>query len=366
MDVSQKWLVHQASCLPHHAYVTLLASPLLTSPRQSLFTKACYPPSTGHSSTITRNHKFIVNSGSYKRFLQGFQALRVLNISRTRIRSLPPLQLSDLQAILQADCFALEELSAVGALSRLQVLGLCATRIRELPKEMENLINLRQANLSRTHFLKKIQAGIISTWTCLKVLDMGLSGYQWRTEEDTEEGQTTLKELECPWKLDPLSIRLIGPPNFDSETYVPWMRRIRRFQFFIGEAGNFFPTRHDKRRVIISWINLPEEWIAWFMMSTTSLVTNSCSRMCTLLPHFTTFSAVGFGSRTSPGGHFGDPVVPNLRILELKNLPSLMSLCTSKQTRPRLEQMNVLDCDDLSKLPLSIGNANTIKALFGI
>ncbi|GMN25613.1 hypothetical protein TIFTF001_043912 [Ficus carica] len=51
--VSQEWLVHQASCLPHHAYVTLLASPLLTSPRQNLFTKACYPPSTGHSSAIT-------------------------------------------------------------------------------------------------------------------------------------------------------------------------------------------------------------------------------------------------------------------------------------------------------------------------
>ncbi|PON61476.1 NB-ARC domain, LRR domain containing protein [Parasponia andersonii] len=45
-------------------------------------------------------------------FLQAFQALRVLNISGSRIQSLPPslLQLGELRALLLRDCFFLEEL----------------------------------------------------------------------------------------------------------------------------------------------------------------------------------------------------------------------------------------------------------------
>ena len=36
-----------------------------------------------------------------------------------------------------------------------------------------------------------------------------------------------------------------------------------------------------------------------------------------------------------------DPVVPNLRILELKDLPSLRTLCSDSETWPRLEQVEV-------------------------
>ncbi|KAG6688011.1 hypothetical protein I3842_11G103300 [Carya illinoinensis] len=71
-----------------------------------------------------------------ERFLQGFEALRVLNISGSRIQSLPLslLQLGDLRALLLRDCFYLEELPPLEGLSRLQVLDLTATRIRELPR----------------------------------------------------------------------------------------------------------------------------------------------------------------------------------------------------------------------------------------
>lgn len=120
-------------------------------------------------------------------------------MSGTRIQSLPHslLQLRELRALLLRDCFFLEELPPLGLLRRLQVLDLSATRIRELPEEMDNLINLRQLHLSSTG-LKIIRAGNVSKWSSLEVLDMTLSNYQWGTEEDVEEGQATFEEIGWP------------------------------------------------------------------------------------------------------------------------------------------------------------------------
>ena len=107
-----------------------------------------------------------------ERFLQGFEALRVLNMSGTRIHSMPLslLQLGELRALLLGGCLNLEELPSLERLNRLQVFNLISTtRIRELPRGIENLSNLKQLNLSHTHHLKTIQAGIISQLSCLEV-----------------------------------------------------------------------------------------------------------------------------------------------------------------------------------------------------
>jgi disease resistance protein RPS2 len=78
-----------------------------------------------------------------ERFLQGFEALRVLNMSRTSIRSLPLslLQLGELRALLLGGCSYLEELPPLEGLCKLLVLDLSATSIRELPRGMKNLSN---------------------------------------------------------------------------------------------------------------------------------------------------------------------------------------------------------------------------------
>jgi disease resistance protein RPS2 len=60
-----------------------------------------------------------------------------------------------------------------------------------------------------------------------------------------------------------------------------------------------------------------------------------------------------------------DPVVPKLRTLELEFLPKLRSLCRHKETWPCLEQVKVLQCEQLRRLPLSNQNAGTIKEIKG-
>ncbi|KAL5548242.1 hypothetical protein UlMin_003473 [Ulmus minor] len=336
-------------------------------------------------------------------FLQAFQALRVLNISRTRIQSLPPcLQLCELRALILRDCFFLEELPPLGALSKLQVIDLCATRIKELPKEMENLTNLRQVDLSRTHHLQKIQGGIVSKWACLEVLDMTLSSYHWGMKGEVEEGQATFEELGCLKRLVSLSVRMKRIPSQGSEDL--WIRRLRRFQFFIGSTANSLPTKHDKRRVTISGLNLSGEWIGWLLINASSLVLNGCWGLNEMLQNlaidsadslteinssistFSCLKSLTISSSSSilrPAGGCAAPcdLLPNLEELHLHSLTYLESIselvghlgllfsklkliqvtrCPQIKcllscgnfilTLPNLETINVSFCDKLSEL----------------
>ncbi|XP_048318774.2 disease resistance protein At4g27190 [Ziziphus jujuba] len=411
-----------------------------------------------------------------ERFLQGFLSLRVLNLSGTRIQALPHtlFQLSDLRALLLADCFFLEELPPLGSLGRLQVLDLSATRIKELSEEMEHLINLRHLNLSRTHYLKKIQAGMVSRWASLEVLDMTLSTYHWGTAGEVEEGQATFEELGCLKRLFALSIRLKSIPCLRPED-LTWIGRLRKFQYFIGQTANSLPSKHDERRVTISGLNLSEEGIGRLLINASSLVMNGCWGLNQLLEDlainsanefaelnsFNTFVSLKSLTITSSNssfrprggcaapydllphleeihlrgltylesiselvGHLGllfsrlklievarcpkiksllsygnfiltlpnlevikirfcekleelfnyaseqtfsvDPIVPNLQILELNNLPKLRTLISRPQEScPRLEHIDVIKCNLLRKLPLTIENVNIIKEIRG-
>ncbi|KAG7955999.1 hypothetical protein I3843_11G102600 [Carya illinoinensis] len=371
--------------------------------------------------------------------LQGFEALRVLNISGSRIQSLPLslLQLGDLRALLLRDCFYLEELPPLEGLSRLQVLDLTATRIRELPRGMENLCNLRQLNLSRTHYLETIQAGIISRLSFLEILDMTLSGYH-------------------------LSVKEARIPYLSSED-LSWINGLRRYQFFIGPTANSLPTRHDKRRVTISSLNLSEGGgIDRLLSNASSLVLSHCWGLNEMLEDLVitcagcfaglkSLTIAGSNSSLRPAGgcaaHFDllpnleelhlqdltylesiselvgylglrfirlklievtrcsqmkfllscgyfiytlpnlevlkvsscdkleelfshrsiqtlapDPVVPNLRTLELKNLPKLRTLWRHTETWPHVERVNVINCNLLSLMVLN-RNAGTIEEI---
>ncbi|KAG2680491.1 hypothetical protein I3760_11G101500 [Carya illinoinensis] len=276
-----------------------------------------------------------------ERFLQGFEALRVLNISGSRIQSLPLslLQLGDLRALLLRDCFYLEELPPLEGLSRLQVLDLTATRIRELPRGMENLCNLRQLNLSRTHYLETIQAGIISRLSFLEILDMTLSGYHLSVKEAVEKELTCFEELGCLERLRILSIRLKRIPYLSSED-LSWINRLRRYQFFIGPTANSLPTRHDKSRVTISSLNLSEGGgIDRLLSNASSLVLSHCWGLNEMLEDLVitcagcfaslkSLTIAGSNSSLRPAGgcaaHFD--LLPNLEELHLQDLTYLESI----------------------------------------
>ncbi|KAG6729381.1 hypothetical protein I3842_01G026100, partial [Carya illinoinensis] len=165
------------------------------------------------------------------RFLEGFGALRLLNISGTRIKSFPNslLQLDNIRALLLSNCQDLEELPPLERLSRLQVLDLSLTGIRELPRGLEKLSNLRHLNLGKTRRMKVVQAGVISKLSSLEVLDLSNSCYIWKVKGAVQEKQACFEELQCLERLQVLSIRLILCYS-PQDTIISWINRLKAFE----------------------------------------------------------------------------------------------------------------------------------------
>jgi disease resistance protein RPS2 len=400
-----------------------------------------------------------------ERFLQGFVALKVLNLSETNIESLPVsiIQLGDLRALLLRNCFLLGELPSFGEL-KLEMIDLSGTRIRKLSKEMGNLSNLRQLHLYRTHFLETIQAGFISDLSCLEFLDMAESAYEllFKTEEEGG-GKITFEELRDLQQLRFSSIRLI--PRLNSED-LSWINKLEGFQISIGPT-KVIPDTKDKR-VIVDGVDFSNQSIKPLWGIGESLELNDCRGLDKMIQDLVSksvgcFSGLkslaitgsksfdrrvrGTGGLTAPCDllpnlekltlsrlnllesiselvlHLGlkfsklklievsdcsdmkyllscgdfiqnlpdleiikvssckkldklfnydprsnmaqGPIVPFLRILELKKLRKLRTLCRREETWPCLKQVEVLECDCLKRLPLTNQNAGTVEAIIG-
>lgn len=349
-------------------------------------------------------------------FLQGFKAVRVLNLGSTNIGSLPHslLQLCDLRALILSKCKSLEELPPLGELCSLQMLDLHASGIRELPIGMEKLSNLRQLDLSFTGKLKTIKAGIISGLSSLQVLDMTCSAFYFCVNDEEEKGQTTFEELkDFGCRLCILSIQLKRIPEDLS-----WIDRLSKFQFFIGPKVLFTRTEHD-RRVVIGGLELTQKSIIQ-LRSIASLESLTISRCQVVkcpsdpppnrgvgLEELHLYRVSGLESVGDLGLNFSelnsievchcsdmkylfsygtlptleviqvrfcnnlkelfnydlgqnmasDPVVPEVRILELWGLSKLRTLCRDKETWSRLEEVEVYQCPHLIRLPLANQNA---------
>ena len=414
------------------------------------------------STLLLQNNRTLVTVP--ETFLQGFEALRVLNLSETDIRSLPQslLQLNDLRALFLGSCRFLEELPPLGMLSKLQNLDLSYTRITELPREMETLSQLRQLNISNIPELKTIRPGIISRLSCLEILKTSHTGFRFRLKGE-EDGQATFEELISLNRLVDLSLTLNRIPCDRSED-LSWIKRLRTFHFQIIQSRTNGLLRTRDKISDMNGLNLSQESIGWYWGNSSSLRSDRCQMLaemfedfiksaasfsdlkslticnctisigrgggcavrCDLLPNLEElklFAVSGLQSISELAGHLGlrfhnlksiglrgcsemkyliscgafiqtlpnlevinirrcnnieelfncdsgqimtsDPVVPNLRKLVLQQLPKLITLCRHEETWPRLEQVEVVRCKHLRRLPLTNQNAGTMKEIIG-
>ncbi|XP_077242790.1 disease resistance protein At4g27190-like [Tasmannia lanceolata] len=117
-------------------------------------------------------------------------------------------------------------------LKELRVLDLSRTNLESLPSEVGKLINLRLLNLTDTWELKSIEAGAMSSrLSSLEVLDMNGSGYTWKLKGEVEEGSATLEELvhlECLSSLQ-ICVNSIASLHLD----LTWLKGPRSFYIYI-------------------------------------------------------------------------------------------------------------------------------------
>ena len=201
------------------------------------------------------------------------------------------IQLGNLYALFLRHCKYIEVVSLPGSRSKLQILDLCGTSIRNLSAEIVLLSNLRQLDLSYTRKLKTIRAGIIFKLSCLEVLDVTNSSYQFLVKGE-EEGETTFEELIQLDGLLVLSIKLKSIPLLSSDD-LPWINRLRRFQILIGPTAYTFLTTHDKS-VAVSKIDFTQDSILQLWDISNSLLLKNCSNLNLMLDDLVINTDVGF------------------------------------------------------------------------
>ncbi|XP_040992752.1 probable disease resistance protein At4g27220 [Juglans microcarpa x Juglans regia] len=315
-----------------------------------------------------------------ERFLKGFEALRVLNISGTGIKSLPVslLQLDDLRALLLNHCWDLKELPSLERLCKLLVLDLSWTGIRELPRGLEQLSNLRHLILKRTQKLKAVKGGVISKLSRLEVLDMSDSNYNWKVKGGVNEEEACIEELECLERLQFLAISLEWVPSHScQDTIISLTNRLKGFQITIvrpdhpvNYPGRLYARPDAQSCVTMAGIDLSGGQIGWWLSIASHLRIISCRGLNEMLQDLVINSVGSFtylkklhiyDSSFRTGGRAAQhDLLPNLEqliLIDMTGIESISELVYHLGLRlQRLIQINVIGCSEIKYL-LSLGNS---------
>ncbi|KAM3741664.1 hypothetical protein ACB098_07G013400 [Castanea mollissima] len=297
-----------------------------------------------------------------EKFLQGFEALKVLDLSSTSIRSLPHslLQLRDLRVLLLSYCPNLEELPSLGTLTKLRELDLGATCIANLPRGIENLSELRILNLAYTEKLKSIQPGIISKLSCLESLSTWESGFRFRLKGE-EDGQATFEELKSSFnRLHYLNISLNGIP-WDKAEDLSWINRIKWIGWFWRNSSSlelFECTGLDE--MLEDFIESDASFAGLKSLEIENCPTSlgqggGCAARCDLLPNlekFRLFKMKNLNSISELAGHLGLRVnsLKSIEVRSCHQMKYLLSCGDFIQTLPNLEEIEVTHCENFEEL----------------
>ncbi|XP_021823843.1 disease resistance protein At4g27190-like, partial [Prunus avium] len=170
-------------------------------------------------------------------YFEGMKELKVLDVTRLRIPSLPPsLQsLTNLQTLCLDLCM-LGDIALVGQLTNLKILSLIYSQVKELPKVIGQLTCLQLLDLSFCSELVLISPGVISSLTSLEDLRMG-SFIKWEGGLNDGRSNASVSELKQLRQLTALNIHIpdakLLRANMFSDT------RLERYTILIGDCWLF-------------------------------------------------------------------------------------------------------------------------------
>ncbi|XP_019176818.1 PREDICTED: probable disease resistance protein At4g27220 [Ipomoea nil] len=316
-------------------------------------------------------------------FLEGFQKLKVLDLSSTKIKSLPHslLQLGELRALILRGCNELSELPCLASLGALQVLDCSGSAITKLPDDFEELTNLRQLDLSRTRMLQKFPTNKISKLHSLEYLNMTDSATKWGMRITNEEN-VPLEELLCLERVISVYIDLKCIPRVTREG-VSRLKGIKNFTInVIDEIPDhwfsvYTPYQHNTKSVSFNYVSFSrDEPVGWLLKYAFDCKIMYCQGVDLMLGNLNPcvnlkcLCLAGCYISFKPSSHhhhhhqLGCDVMPNLEKLILHRLTGLKSLSDFSNFLglrfTKLKHIDVLECYDLENL---LAMDNTLQKL---
>ncbi|XP_058098880.1 disease resistance protein SUMM2-like isoform X2 [Magnolia sinica] len=159
-------------------------------------------------------------------FFQGMKRLNVLDLSGTRISSLPKSSqfLTNLRTLCLDGCIWLEDISLIGGLKKLEILSLASSGIRELPTEIGGLTHLKLLDLTGTAFLERIPPNVISQLCFLEELHMEGSFSGWEVEGKSDRNNASFGEVASLAHLTALYIHVRNTDCLSHDISAAWRK----------------------------------------------------------------------------------------------------------------------------------------------
>ncbi|XP_008229025.1 PREDICTED: probable disease resistance protein At4g27220 [Prunus mume] len=184
-----------------------------------------------------------ISESALESMLKGMK-LRVLSFIHTGSTSIKVLP-RHLRTLSLDDC-TLGDISGVGKLENLEILSFARSNIKELPREVADLQQLRLLDTTDCSYLKKIPHGILSTLSKLEELYMTRSFNKWEPAEEVDqskEGEIRMASLAEVMSLPSknLTVLAIDIPDFKllPEVEVLLEKETTRFHISICKANTF-------------------------------------------------------------------------------------------------------------------------------
>jgi Leucine-rich repeat (LRR) protein/GTPase SAR1 family protein len=169
-------------------------------------------------------------------FFSGMREIKVIDLHGMMFTPSPPPSLcflTKIQTLTLSGC-VLGDISVVAEMKSLEVLSLERSDIKELPKEIGQLTNLRMLNLTNCVGLRFIPANLISSLKCLEELYMGNCFIQWNVKGSKDQSNNaSLEELRSLSHLTALDIMIQDAFVWPSDLHV--FEKLERYNIFVGD-----------------------------------------------------------------------------------------------------------------------------------
>ncbi|GAU28414.1 hypothetical protein TSUD_54660 [Trifolium subterraneum] len=180
------------------------------------------------------------NVGDYLKvpddFFSGMRELKVILLYGMMFTPSPPTSLcllTKIQTLVLSGC-VLEDISIVAELKSLEILRLERSDIKELPKEIGQLTNLRMLNLTNCSGLIFIPANLISSLTSLEELYLGNCFIQWHVKGSKDHiNNASLEELRNLSHLTALDIMIQDASDWPRDLQV--FEQLESYNIFVGD-----------------------------------------------------------------------------------------------------------------------------------